>query len=77
MECKFPFIYDLWDDVPYFPATILRWFSEERTFHSCTDFKKVEGKWCATKVTSNRRYVPGFWGECPSTNACKTGNQML
>ena len=26
MPCKFPFIYDVYDDFPYLPASIVRWF---------------------------------------------------
>ena len=86
--CKFPFIYNIWDDIPYVPATILRWLSwlsEDITFDYCTDFTIVDyaylsiykkfrkslispGKmWCATKLTADNRYVPGYWGVCPDT----------
>ena len=55
----------MWDDIPYVPATILRWFSKEKKFESCTQYRKSGRKWCATKTTSDDRYVPGHWGECP------------
>ena len=71
--CKFPFKYDIWDDVPYAPATILRWpwFHKEMVFENCTSYRKSGGrKWCATKVTSSNRYISGYWGECPDTLGC-------
>ena len=52
---------------------MIRWFSTEKKFESCTDYNKKTGrKWCATKTTSNDRYVPGHWGECPDTYVCNT-----
>ena len=61
------------DDSPYLPVTMIRWFSTEKKFESCTDYNKKTGrKWCATKTTSNDRYVPGHWGECPDTYVCNT-----
>ena len=79
VPCKFPFVYDMYDDLPYVPATMIRLFSTEKKFESCTDYNKKTGrKWCATKTTSNDRYVPGHWGECPDTYVCNTdeGTQM-
>ena len=73
VRCKFPFIYDRWDAIPYAPFSNFRWFSPEQKFDSCTDynFYKVKRKrWCATKVTPDNRYVPGHWGECPDDIAC-------
>ena len=70
-QCQFPFIYDLSDDIPYFPATIFRWFTKETTFDTCTDYKRTGRPWCATKVTSTHRYIPGHWGECKDTLTCK------
>jgi len=73
VPCKFPFVYDMYDDLPYVPATMIRLFSTEKKFESCTDYNKKTGrKWCATKTTSNDRYVPGHWGECPDTYVCNT-----
>ena len=72
-SCKFPFKYDIWDDVPYAPATILRWpwFHKEMVFENCTNYRKSGGrKWCATKITSSNRYISGYWGECPDTLSC-------
>ena len=61
------------DDVPYVLATMIRWLSTERTFNNCTDYRKKSGRsWCATKTTSNGRYVPGHWGECPNSYSCNT-----
>ena len=60
----------MWDDIPYVPTTILRWFSREIKFENCTDYRKSGRRWCATKVTSSNRYVPGYWGECPDTLPC-------
>ena len=73
-NCKFPFIYHTWDDIPYVPLTLIRWFSTEKKFESCTnnEYKKDGARWCATKVTSNNRYIPGHWGECPATAVCDT-----
>ena len=31
-KCKFPFIYNKWDDYPYVPASFLRWFPNEIKF---------------------------------------------
>ena len=79
VPCKFPFVYDMWDDFPYVPATMIRWFSTERRFENCTDYQKKSGRsWCATKVTPNDRYVPGHWGECPDAYICNTveGTQL-
>ena len=70
VTCKFPFYYDAWDDIPYAPVSILRWFSHKIRFDSCTDFRNSGRKWCATKVTSENRYVDGEWGECPDSDAC-------
>ena len=72
-KCKFPFIYNKWDDYPYVPASFLRWFPNEITFESCTDFRNSGRLWCATKVTSDDRYIPGNWGECPDTPICRRG----
>merc|ERR1711963_362176 len=69
-SCKFPFVYDLLDDYPYVPATILRWFSPLIKFENCTAFQNSGRNWCATKVTSNGKYVGGHWGECPDTIEC-------
>ena len=70
VSCKFTFIYDVWDDIPYVPATILRWFSAPIVFENCTDYRRSGRKWCATKVTSKDRYIPGNWGECTDTLVC-------
>ena len=72
-KCKFPFIYNKWNDYPYVPASFLRWFPNEIEFESCTAFRNSGRLWCATKVTSNDRYIPGQWGECPDTPICRTG----
>ena len=74
-SCKFPFIYDMWDDIPYLPFSIFRLLSRKKKFDSCTDYdyrKRPQKRWCATKVTSNNRYIPGHWGECPNNVACNT-----
>ena len=68
--CQFPFIYDMWDDFPYVPATIIRWFSKEIKFENCTNYHKSGLSWCATKVGTNNRYIAGNWGECPDTLNC-------
>ncbi len=60
------------DDIPYVPSTIFRWFSTERKFENCTDFRSSGISWCATKVTANNRYIPGYWGICPDTVSCNT-----
>ena len=71
--CQFPFIYDRMDDIPYVPATIVRWFFTTKEFKNCADFPNKSGKrWCATKVTSDNRYIPGHWGECPNKIACNS-----
>ena len=71
VACKFPFVYNVFDDIPYVPATLIRWFSTEQRFENCTDYRKKSGRnWCATKTTTNNRYIPGYWGECPDSNAC-------
>ena len=72
-KCKFPFIYNKWNDYPYVPASFLRWFPNEIRFESCTDFRNSRRLWCATKVTSDDRYIPGSWGECPDSTICMTG----
>ena len=72
-KCKFPFIYNKWNDYPYVPASFLRWFPNEIEFESCTAFRNSGRLWCATKVTSDDRYIPGQWGECPDTPICRTG----
>ena len=69
-SCKFPFVYDVLDDYPYVPATMFRWFSTAIKFENCTDFRNSGRSWCATKVTSNGKYVSGHWGECPDTFKC-------
>ena len=58
------------DQVPYVPATIIRWFSGVRKFENCTDFQNSGTKWCATKVTSDNKYVHGHWGVCPDSLQC-------
>ena len=71
--CQFPFTYYIWDDIPYAPATIVRWpwFSKVIKFENCTTYRQSGTlAWCATKVTSNNRYIPGHWGECPDTLKC-------
>ena len=73
VSCKFPFKYDIWDDVPYAPATIMRWpwFHKQMVFENCTNYRKSGSRpWCATKVSSNNRYISGYWGECPDTLGC-------
>ena len=77
--CKFPFVYDVWDDIPYVPATILRWFSSEIKYENCTDNMNSGRSWCATKVTSQNKYVPGYWGECPDSVSCNAveGNDHI
>ena len=73
VTCKFPFVYNMLDDFPYVPATMIRWFSTEQRFENCTDYRKKTGRsWCATRVTSNDRYIHGHWGECPDTYNCNT-----
>jgi len=72
-KCIFPFKYDIWDDVPYAPASIVRWpwFHKEMVFENCTTYRKPGDRpWCATKVTSNNRYISGNWGECHDTPSC-------
>ena len=77
VSCKFPFVYDMWDDFPYVPATVMRRFSSEKRFESCTDYrKKSRRSWFATKTTSNNRYIPSHWGECPDTFAFNTDEGM-
>ena len=71
-KCKFPFIYNKWNDYPYVPASFLRWFPNEIKFESCTDFRNSGRLWCATKVTSDDRYIPGNWGECPDSPICRS-----
>ena len=56
--------------MPYVPVSILRWFSNDIRFDSCTDYKNSGKKWCATKVMSDNRYIDGEWGECPDSNVC-------
>ena len=70
-KCEFPFIYNKWDDYPYVPASFLRWFPNEIKFERCTDFRNSGRLWCATKVTSDDRYIPGNWGECPDSPICR------
>ena len=80
VRCKFPFIYDRWDAIPYAPFSNFRWFSPEQRFDSCTDYNfwKLKRKpWCATKVTSDNKYVPGHWGECPDNIACYNNGGQL
>ena len=72
-KCQFPFIYNMWNDYPYDPASFLRWFPSEIKFESCTDFRNDGRLWCATKVTSDDRYIPGNWGECLDSSICRTG----
>ena len=60
------------DGIPYILASILRWFSYERTVERCTEYGMLNNKWCATKVNSENRYVPGHWGTCPDTDFCNT-----
>ena len=69
-RCKFPFVYNKWNDYPYVPASFIRWFPNEIKFESCTNFRNNGKLWCATKVTSDNRYIPGHWGECPETTIC-------
>ena len=69
-SCKFPFYYSKWNDYPYVPASFLRWFPNGIKFESCTGFGNDGKLWCATKVTSDNRYIPGHWGECPETSSC-------
>ena len=73
LKCQFPFIYNKWNDYPYVPASFLRWFPNEIRFESCTDFRNNGKLWCATKVTSDDRYIPGHWGECLDSSICRTG----
>ena len=60
--------------MPYIPTTLLRWFTVLNRniikFDNCTDYRSIGKKWCATKITTSNRYVPGFWGECPDTLSC-------
>ena len=76
LRCKFPFKYDIWEDIPYTSATIIRWlgFHKEIEFENCTSYSyhtSYHGRpWCATKITSNNRYISGHWGECPDTLGC-------
>ena len=70
LPCKFPFIYDVYYDIPYVPASILRWFSTTVKFETCTDYRMLTTKWCATKVTSGNHYISGHWGTCPDTIVC-------
>ena len=71
VPCKFPFVYDMLDNLPYVPASMIRWFSNEKIFNNCTDYRKNSGRsWCATKTTADNRYIPGHWGECPDSNVC-------
>jgi hypothetical protein len=72
LPCQFPFIYDIYYDIPYVPASILRWFSTTVKFETCTDYRMLSTKWCATKVTSGNHYISGHWGTCPDTMACNT-----
>ena len=69
-RCKFPFVYNRWNDYPYVPASFIRWFPNEIKFESCTNFRNNGKLWCVTKVTSDNRYIPGHWGECPETTIC-------
>ena len=75
LRCKFPFIYNKWIDYPYVPASFIRWFPNEIKFDSCTDFRNAGRLWCATKLTSDGRYIPGSWGECPDSPIC-TANPL-
>ena len=68
--CKFPFIYNVMDDIPYVPSTVLRWFTPDSRFETCTDYQSRGRPWCATKVTSTNRYIRGHWGKCAK---CKSG----
>ena len=73
VSCKFPFKYDIWDDVPYAPATIMRWpwFHKQMVFENCTSYRKSGSRpQCATRVTANNRYISGHWGEYPDTLGC-------
>ena len=69
-RCKFPFIYNKCNAYPYIPSCLARGFSNEIKFESCTDFGNNGKLWCATKVTSDDRYIPGHWGECPELPIC-------
>ena len=79
VSCKFPFYYDTWDDIPYIPTSLLRVFTKSYRktikFDKCTDYKHNGKKWCATKVTTGNRYIPGSWGECPDSLSCN-GNAV-
>ena len=39
-------------------------------FNSCTDYQNAGIMWCATNLTLNGRYIPGYWGTCPETIPC-------
>ena len=47
-------------------------------FNSCTDYQNAGIMWCATNLTLNGRYIPGYWGNCPETIPCNNeeGNSM-
>ena len=75
LRCKFPFIYNKWYDYPYVPASFIRWFPNEIKFDSCTDFRNAGRLWYSTKLTSDGRYIPGSWGECPDSPIC-TANPL-
>ena len=55
VPCKFPFMYNAWDDMYYTPNIIrplTRWLLTPTKFDSCTDYQTSGTKWCATNVTS-------------------------
>ena len=64
------------DAIPYIPTSFLRLFTNSQQnaikFETCTDYDNDGKKWCATKVTSDNKYVNGFWGECSDTLNCNT-----
>ena len=77
--CQFPFMYNLWDDMPYIP-NIIRYSLSILTpnkFDTCTDYQNSGIKWCATKITSDGHYIPGYWGKCPDTIPCNTDEGTL
>ena len=82
VSCKFPFKYSIWDDISYAPNMIrplARMLTKPVAFNSCTDYQNAGIMWCATNVTSNGRYIPGYWGNCPERIPCNNeeGNSII
>ena len=61
VPCQFPFLHNPRDEIPYIP-NIIRYSLSVLTpnkFDTCNDNQNAGTKWCATKLTSDGRYIPG------------------